>query len=75
MRYKTTSTFGSQSVVSSRNEIEIAAISQKLQLLANFRFYVLVSGIEPAKLLLECIDVVNLKFTLANSIDALHHLY
>jgi len=44
--------------VTSRDEIEIAAIPQKLKLLAYLWLYVLIVRIETAEPIFKCVDVV-----------------
>jgi hypothetical protein len=65
---------GTQSVVALRDEIEIAAISQELKLLAYFWLHVLVPGIEATKPMLERINIVELKFSFTDRLHASHYL-
>jgi hypothetical protein len=69
------SAFGPQTIISTRDEIEVAAISQKLQLLANFWTHVSIAGINTTKSTFERIDVVDLKVTSSNLFHAFHYFY
>src|SRR5437879_1030845 len=60
--------------MSTRNEIEITLVPQHLKLLSNLWPDIVVVGIEPAQLVLKCIDVIDLKFLFPDRLDALHNL-
>lgn len=60
--------------MAARNELNIAPITQILKLLTYLRPDVLVAGIEIAKMALERIDFFQGEITLAERLDALHHV-
>ena len=70
-----TSVLESQTIIAARNEIQIAAISEKLQLLANLRLYISVVRVELTQSILKCVDIVDLKLMFPDGFHALHHFY
>src|SRR5690242_14011377 len=60
--------------MAARDELNITPITQILKLLANLRPDVLVAGIEIAEMPLEPIDFFQREITLAERLDALHHV-
>ncbi len=59
------SLLGSQTIITTRHEIDKSAITQKLKLLAYLGFDVLVAGIEIAQMLLESVDLVEREIAFA----------
>src|SRR5258708_37021523 len=62
----------SQTIISSRNEINKSAVAQILKLLPYLRFDVLVAGIEITEMPLESVDLVERKLVLAERLDTVH---
>src|SRR5437016_1360847 len=63
----------SETIASTRNEIQVTAISQVLELLANLRLNILIAGIKTAQVSLECVNIINVEFMFADRFDAFHH--
>lgn len=64
----------SQAVLTARDEIEIAAVPQELELLTNLLLNVPVVWIKTAQFDFESIDVVEIKVFLPNQFHTLHNL-
>src|SRR5258708_24212040 len=62
----------SQTIITTRHEIDKSAIAQKLKLLAYLGFDVLVAGIKIAKLPLERVDLVEREVAFAERLHAFH---
>ena len=67
-----TGLLGSQAIVTTRYEFDESAVAQKLKLLANFGFHVLVTWIEIAKMPFERVDFVKGEVALSNRLHAFH---
>ena len=65
---------GAQAILASRNEINVPAITQILELLSNFGLNVLVARIQIAEVTFESIDFVERKISLAERLNAFHHI-
>src|SRR5580704_6701318 len=74
-KYQTTSIVRSQTIIAARYEIQIPAISEKLQLLANLWLYVSVVRVELTQAVLKCVDIVDLKLMFTDGFHTLHHFY
>src|SRR5580700_872315 len=61
-----------QPIVSARDEIEIAAVSQILELLTNFWFHIPVAGVNSAQSILKRIYIFDLELRFPEVLDALH---
>src|SRR4051794_39315000 len=62
----------SQTIITTRNEIDKSAIAQILKLLTYLWLDVLVAGIEIAKMTLERVDLVEHEFALPKRLHAFH---
>jgi hypothetical protein len=62
-----------QTIRSFTDEVEVASITEKLKLLTNLRLHIVVAWIDLAQPLFKGVDVINIKFSLPNKLDALHH--
>ena len=68
------SLLGSQTIITTRHEIDKSAVAQILQLLTNLGFDVLVAGIEIAEMPLEGVDLVKREVAFAERLHALHDI-
>jgi len=63
-----------KAVVAARNELDVPAIAEILKLLADFGSDVLIARIETAQMALERVDFVESEVSLAERLNALHHI-
>src|SRR5580704_4359393 len=66
------SLLGSQAIITTRHEIDKSAVTQKLKLLANLGFDVLVAGVEIAEMAFERVDLVKGELAFSERLDAIH---